>query len=79
MRRSNIAFENLRIEMEKRNIRLQDIAQTCGFNRDTLARKLSKKSALNLNEAFQIQKAIFPDLDVLYLFGEPNGCTEDAG
>ena len=71
MRRSNIAYENLRVEMERRGIRLQDIAQSCGYNRDTLARKLSKKSAINLSEAFQIQKTMFPDLDVIYLFDGP--------
>ena len=68
MRRSNIAFTNLREEMEKRNILLKDIAVSCGYNRDTLARKLSKKTAINLDEAFNIQRTMFPDLDVFYLF-----------
>lgn len=68
MRRSNIAFTNLREEMEKRNILLKDIAVSCGYNRDTLARKLSKKTAINLDEAFNIQRTMFPDLDVFLSF-----------
>ena len=68
MRRSNVAFDNLRAVMEQRNILLKDIAAACGYNRDTLARKLSKKTAINLNEAFHIQRTMFPDLDVFYLF-----------
>lgn len=68
MRRSNIAYDNLRAAMEQRNILLKDIAAACGYNRDTLARKLSKKTAINLNEAFHIQRTMFPDLDVFYLF-----------
>lgn len=68
MRKSNIAFTNLRAEMEKRNILLKDIAASCGYNRDTLARKLSKKSAINLDEAFNIQRTMFPDLDVFFPF-----------
>lgn len=43
MRKSNIAYDNLRVVMEQRNILLKDIAAACGYNRDTLARKLSKK------------------------------------
>lgn len=75
MRKSNIAFTNLRAEMEKRNILLKDIAASCGYNRDTLARKLSKKSAINLDEAFNIQRTMFPDLDVFFLF---DGTPADA-
>lgn len=68
MAQSNIAFENLRAEMGRRNIGIKDIADACSFNRDTLSRKLSRKSALNLDEAFTIQKVVFPELDIRYLF-----------
>ena len=81
MRKSNIAFDNLRMAMEERNILLKDIAESCGYNRDTLARKLSKKTPINLDEAFEIQRTMFPDLDVLYLFdgvsNAPDPLTEE--
>lgn len=76
MRKSNIAYDNLRAVMEQRNILLKDIAAACGYNRDTLARKLSKKTAINLNEAFNIQRTMFPDLDVFYLF---DGSADQPG
>ena len=75
MRKSNIAFDNLRAVMEDRNVLLKDIAASCGYNRDTLARKLSKKSAIKLDEAFNIQRTMFPDLDVFFLF---DGTPADA-
>ncbi len=73
MRKAGIAYKNLRVEMARGNIGVKDIAETCGYNRDTLARKLSKKSPINLDEAFQIQQKFFPELDIRYLFN-----TEDA-
>lgn len=68
VRQNSIAFDNLRAEMARKNICIQDIAKICGYNRDTLARKLSKKSPINLDEAFDIQSKVFPDMDVRYLF-----------
>lgn len=70
MRVSNIAFANLRAEMSRRNIGVVEMARSLGWNRDTLARKLSKKSSINLDEAFLIQQTFFPALDVKYLFAE---------
>ena len=46
------------------------MAQILGCNRASLARKLAKKSVLNLDEAFGIQQKCFPELDVAYLFAE---------
>lgn len=76
-RKNNIAFKNLRAEMGRNNIGIKDIAEVCGFNRDTLARKLSKKTPLNLDEAFRIQSKVFPDKEIRYLFEEAK-ITNDA-
>ena len=70
MRNSVIAYDNLRAEMSRRNIGVMDIARSLGYNRDTVARKLSKRSRINLKEAFAIQKAFFPEMDLSYLFAE---------
>ena len=72
MRPNGIAYKNLRAEMGRQNIGIKDLAQACSYNRDTLARKLSMKSPLNLNDAFKIQQTMFPDLDVRYLFATGN-------
>ena len=69
MRVSCIAYENLRAEMGRKNIGIINIAEAVGCNRDTLARKLSKRSPIYLDEAFAIQQKVFPDHSVEYLFG----------
>ena len=68
MGRSNILYVNLRAEMGRKNITIKDMANICGYNRDSLARKLSKKTPINLAEAFQSQEKVFPDKDIYYLF-----------
>ena len=68
MGRSCISYENLRAEMGRKNITIKDMASLCGYSRDRLARKLSKKTPLNLAEAFQIQQKVFPDKDIYFLF-----------
>lgn len=65
---SNISYPNLRAEMARRNISVKQLAETLGVNRDTVTRKLSKRSPLYLDEAFQISKILFPDIDFNYLF-----------
>lgn len=73
MRQAGILFPNLRAEMSRKNIGILSMAQTLGYNRDTLSRKLSGKSSIALDEAFNIQKTIFPDMDIRYLFArDPN-------
>lgn len=68
MRTSTIAYPNLRAEMSRKNIGMVEMAEGVNSNRDTLARKLAKKSQLTLADAFNIQQRFFPELDVAYLF-----------
>lgn len=67
---NKIAFANLRAEMARKGLTIQDIATLWGVNRDTASRKLSKKNQVKLNEAFAIEKEFFPGLSVRYLFHE---------
>ncbi len=76
MRNNNIAYDNLRAEMARRNIGVGNLAKMCGYNRDTLSRKLSKKSPLNLDDAFKIQRTAFPESDIRYLFAEVGDLDE---
>ena len=55
---------------------LKEMSTAISMNRDTLSRKLSGKSPLYLDEAFTIQRTLFPGMDVDYLFGLN---TEKAG
>lgn len=67
---NNIMFSNLRAEMARIGITVQDIGKTLGVNRDTASRKLSGKSAITLSDAFVIAKTYFPESDIRYLFQE---------
>lgn len=58
--------------MARKDLTILDIAKAIGMNRETLSRKLSGKSPLHIQEAFDIQKKCFPDMDVQTLFEE---CT----
>ena len=67
---ANIEFSNLRAEMAREGITVQEIADSIGVNRDTAARKLSRKSPFTLNEAFIIERKFFQGLGIPYLFSE---------
>lgn len=70
MRTSNIMFSNLRAEMARKQITIKKIAELLDINRDTVGRKLSGKAPLYLSEALLINKELFPNKNVTYLFKE---------
>lgn len=70
MLKSCVIYENVRAEMARKDLTIMDIAKGIGMNRDTLSRKLSGRSCLNLDEAFNIQKTYFPDIPIRVLFKE---------
>ena len=70
MKRNCVMYENIRVEMARKNLTILDIAESVGMNRETLSRKLSGKSSLSLKEAISIQTTCFPDMDVQKLFEE---------
>lgn len=70
MMRSCIVFPNLRAEMARKRISIQDIAQELKKDRTTIVAKLSGKRPIHLEEAFAIIDAFFPELDVYYLFAK---------
>lgn len=69
-RQNNIMFSNLRAEMARKQITIQEIAKAIGVGRDTASQKLSGKTPITLTEAFKIEELYFPDSDVRYLFAE---------
>lgn len=67
---NHIVFENLRVEMARKQLSIQDMASCMGITRDTLSGKLSRKRPIHLDEALCIARKFFPDYDVYYLFKE---------
>lgn len=67
---TNVQFSNLRAEMARSGVTIQDIATSINVNRDTAARKLARRSPITLDEAFKIERKFFKGLGVPYLFAE---------
>lgn len=75
---TTVKYENLRAEMARRKLTLKQISDAMHMNRDTLSRKLSGKSPLYLDEAFEVQKMFFPEMKVEYLFATDDTPTPAA-
>lgn len=70
LKSNGIAYPNLRAEMGRKNLTIGEISERIDMRRETLGRKLSRKSPISLREAFLIQTTFFPDSNVRYLFAE---------
>ena len=64
-------FSNLRAEMARENITIQDIAKVLNRSRETVSSKLRGKVFSNLDEAFKITMILFfQKSDLRTLFSE---------
>ena len=59
---------NLKIEMLKKGIEINDIAKAIGQHRNTAADKISGKRSFSIPEAKAIKETFFPDQTIEYLF-----------
>lgn len=59
---------NLRGEMAKRKVSIEDLASLLGVHRNSVANKLNGDSAFSVEQSFAIQETYFPDLTLKYLF-----------
>lgn len=65
---SKIIFPNLRAEMARKKITIQDIANVIKTSRETAGAKLSGKRTLSFEDAATIADTFFPGADILQLF-----------
>jgi len=70
MKRNCVMYENIRVEMARKDLTILDIAEVIGMRRETLSKKLSGNSPISLKEAFDIQQKCFPYMDIKILFKE---------
>ena len=59
---------NLRGEMAKRKVSIEDISSLLGIHRNSVANKLNGDSPFSIEQSFKIQETYFPDLELKYLF-----------
>lgn len=63
-----MACINLRGEMAKRKISIEDISNLLGIHRNSVANKLNGESSFSFEQSVKIQESYFPDLELKYLF-----------
>lgn len=63
-------YPNLKAELARRDITVAELAERTGINYQTLAKKISGKAPIAINEARIIRDAIDKELTVDYLFQE---------
>lgn len=73
MKQNSVIYENVRVEMARKNITILEMANMIGIRRETLSRKLSGRSPILLKEALIIQRNCFPNISIQVLFRE---CVE---
>lgn len=64
---------NLRGEMAKRKISIENISELLKIHRNSVANKLNGESAFSIEQAMLIQETFFPDLGIKYLFSKDEG------
>lgn len=72
-------YQNLRLEMMKRNVTVTDIAKELGKRRATIGDKINGKYRIYIDEAFAIKKKFFPESTIEYLFEDSEDIKETSG
>ncbi len=65
---NKLAYLNLKAEMAKRNISIEDIAQLLKIHRNSVANKINGRSRFTVDEALLVRDTFFPNLSTDYLF-----------
>jgi plasmid maintenance system antidote protein VapI len=68
-----MACINLRVEMVKRRVSIEDIAELFGIHRNSVANKLNGISSFTIDESVKIQEKYFPESELKYLFSKEEG------
>ena len=64
---------NLRGEMAKRKISIEEMAHTLNLHRNSVANKINGESPFSIDESVKIQETYFPDLELKFLFKKEEG------
>ena len=59
---------NLRGEMAKKKVSIEDVSELLGIHRNSVSNKLNGISSFTIDESVKIQERFFPDLELKYLF-----------
>ena len=59
---------NLRAEMARKKVSIEDIAECLQIHRNSASNKVNGNTAFSIEESVKIQETFFPDLELKYLF-----------
>lgn len=59
---------NIKGEMAKRNIKVEDIANVLNIHRNSASNKINGDTSFSIEEAVKVKETYFPDLSLKYLF-----------
>ena len=57
-------YLNLKAEMAKRNVSIEDISKLLDLHRNSVANKINGKSSFSINEAFKVHNEFFREEDM---------------
>ena len=63
---------NLKTEMERNNVSVDDIAKLLNIHRNSASNKINCKTPITFDEAETIRNVLFPYADLQYLFKKVN-------
>lgn len=70
---------NLKGEMAKRKLIIEDIAKVLGIHKNTAANKVNGITPFTVEEAIRLQESCFPESDLRYLFHREIGSRVKIG
>lgn len=59
---------NLKGEMAKRSIKVEDIANVLQIHRNSASNKINGDTSFSIDEAVKVKEAFFPELSLKFLF-----------
>ncbi len=63
---------NLKGEMAKRRIKIEDIANVLQIHRNSASNKINGETSFSIDEAVKVKETFFPELSLKFLFGKQN-------
>jgi transcriptional regulator with XRE-family HTH domain len=61
-------YNNLKAELKRKGLKQEDVANVLRVTSATANHKINGRYPFTLIEAFEVRNALFPDIDIAYLF-----------
>ena len=61
-------YPNLKAEMARNNVEIQDLVDVTGKSRAAVSNNLNGRGSFSINEAISIKNRLFPSFTIDYLF-----------